>query len=197
MTDAEHSAAKAALRLRMRALRKTLIVEHPEAHWQAGDHAQDMLSALARKEPGVIAVYRAAGSEIDPGPLVENMIRLGWTIALPACRVVDAPVTFQAYAPGDALAPDIANIAAPLPSAPELAPDVIVTPLLAFDRDGGRLGQGGGYYDRTLAAVRSGARPPVVVGLAFAGQEVDRVPLDPYDQKLDAILTERGYRPLA
>ena len=69
--------------------------------------------------------------------------------------------------------------------------------MLAFDRRGGRLGQGGGYYDRTLAALRATAWPPAFVGLAYAGQEVERVPTDEHDQKLDAILTERGYRPLA
>ena len=68
---------------------------------------------------------------------------------------------------------------------------------LAFDRHGHRLGQGGGYYDRTLEAQRAQHRKPIAIGLAFAGQEVSEVPVDGHDQKLDAILTEKGYRPLA
>jgi len=71
-------------------------------------------------------------------------------------------------------------------------PDLIIAPLLAFDRAGGRLGQGGGHYDRTIEALR--ARGPVfVIGLAYAGQEIEAVPCEPHDQRLDAILTEIGY----
>jgi 5-formyltetrahydrofolate cyclo-ligase len=73
-----------------------------------------------------------------------------------------------------------------------LSPDLILAPLLAFDRRGGRLGQGGGSYDRTLATLRA-AGEVFVIGLAFAGQEIDRVPTEPHDQGLDAILTELAY----
>ncbi|MFZ3007447.1 MAG: 5-formyltetrahydrofolate cyclo-ligase, partial [Phenylobacterium sp.] len=69
----------------------------------------------------------------------------------------------------------------------------VIAPLLAFDRKGGRLGQGGGHYDRTLESLRS-SRPVFVLGLAYAGQEVEPMDLDPHDQRLDAILTETGYR---
>ncbi len=69
---------------------------------------------------------------------------------------------------------------------------MVIAPLLAFDRGGGRLGQGGGHYDRTLEALRVQGRV-FVVGLAYAGQEVAEVPSEPHDQKLDAILTETGY----
>ena len=69
---------------------------------------------------------------------------------------------------------------------------MVIAPLLAFDRGGGRLGQGGGHYDRTLEALRVQGRV-FVVGLAYAGQEVAEVPSQPHDQKLDAILTETGY----
>ena len=197
MTEAQDNSAKAAMRVHMRALRRALVREHPEADWQAGDRAGEMLKALGIKAPGVIAVYRASGNEIDPRPLAENMIKLGWTIALPACEDFACPVVFRAFKPGDRLAPDVMEIAAPLASAPEVTPDIVITPLLAFDRHGHRLGQGGGYYDRTIEAMRAAPKRPVIVGLAYSGQEVDRVPTDAHDQKLDAILTESGYRPLA
>jgi 5-formyltetrahydrofolate cyclo-ligase len=196
MSDAQDLSAKAAMRVHMRALRRQLVRDHPEADWQAGDHAQAMLAALRLKGAGVIAVYKASGNEIDPRPLAENMIKLGWRVALPACEALDAPVTFRLFKPGDRLAPDAMDIAAPLASSPEAAPDIVVTPLLAFDRHGHRLGQGGGYYDRTIEQLRSRPKTPVIVGLAFSGQEVERVPTDEHDQMLDAILTERGYRPL-
>jgi 5-formyltetrahydrofolate cyclo-ligase len=197
MTEAADNSAKAAMRVHARAHRRNLVREHPEADWQAGDRAEEMLAALRISKPGVIAVYRASGNEIDPRPLADNMIKLGWIVALPVCEDFACPVTFRAFKPGDRLAPDVMEIAAPLASAPEVVPDIVITPLLAFDRHGHRLGQGGGYYDRTIESLRQGGRKPVIVGLAFSGQEVEQVPTDGHDQKLDAILTESGYRPLA
>ena len=77
-----------------------------------------------------------------------------------------------------------------------MTPDLIIVPLLAFDAAGGRLGQGGGYYDRTLEALRAvDSIPPIAaVGLAYAGQEMDNLPMKPHDQPLDGVLTEAGYR---
>jgi 5-formyltetrahydrofolate cyclo-ligase len=72
-----------------------------------------------------------------------------------------------------------------------VVPDLIITPLLAFDRDGGRLGQGGGYYDRTFAACPHILR----VGLAYAGQEAPSLPMEAHDQRLHGVLTETGYTP--
>ena len=77
-----------------------------------------------------------------------------------------------------------------------LVPEVLIVPLVAFDRAGGRLGYGGGFYDRTLARLRA-ARPTLAVGFAYAAQEADRLPLEPTDQPLDAIVTERGVIPFA
>ena len=114
-------------------------------------------------------------------------------LSLPRIDAPESPMSFRAWSPGNPVAPDLQGCAAPLASAPEIEPELIFVPLLAFDADGGRLGQGGGYYDRTLAAL-AGKRP-VVIGLAFSGQAVERVPCDPHDQKLDGILTERGYMP--
>ena len=76
---------------------------------------------------------------------------------------------------------------------PSSAPDLIFLPLLGFDRSGGRLGQGGGYYDRTLAALRSAGPPVRAIGLAYAGQEAPRLPTDALDQRLDGVLTENAY----
>ena len=73
------------------------------------------------------------------------------------------------------------------PDGPEIVPDLLFVPLLAFDRRGRRLGYGGGYYDRTLAAL-PGA---IAVGCAFAAQEMDEVPAGPHDIALDAVATER------
>ena len=80
-------------------------------------------------------------------------------------------------------------------SAPQVTPSLVICPLLAFDKAGGRLGRGGGHYDRTIAALRA-AGPVFMLGLAYAGQEVDALVMEPHDQRLDAILTENGYTEL-
>lgn len=198
MTQPIDSSAKAILRLHLRGLRRAFVREHPEADWQAGDLAETMLAGLfkGRKRAGVAALYHASGNEIDARPLAESLIQLGWSLALPASDEIDAPIVFRAWTPGQRLAPDVLGIAAPLTSAPEVVPDLIVCPLIGFDRKGGRLGQGGGYYDRTLEVLRAGSRPPLLVGLAFSIQEVDHVPVEPHDQRLDAILTEKAFIPV-
>ena len=195
MSHASEASAKAVLRLNMRAVRRAFVKDHPEADWQTGDRAREMLQALfkGRKSSGVVAVYRASGSEIDPRPLAECLVALGWSLALPATEEIDAAVVFRRWKPGDRLAPDAMGVASPLAAAEEVSPDVVVAPLIAFDRRGGRLGQGAGYYDRTLEAWRRTVDPPAFVGLAFSCQEVDRVPVEGHDQRLDAILTEKEY----
>ncbi len=129
------------------------------------------------------------GAEIDPRPLLARLSRAGWRIALPRAVDPEAPLRF-----GDADAPrspDAFGVPAPLETLASLTPDLVLVPVLAFDRFGGRLGQGAGCYDRTIAALRL-AGAPLAVGLAFAGQGLERVPTDEHDVALDLILTERG-----
>ena len=96
---------------------------------------------------------------------------------------------FRRWSPGEPLERDAAGCPAPLPLAEVVDPELIVTPLLAFDDFGGRLGQGGGFYDRTFAA-----RPDAIrIGFAFAGQRVDRLPMERHDIPLHGVLTESGY----
>ena len=172
------------LRAAMRATRKRLAGLDPEASSRAAGHAADL-------PPGeVVAVYRAIGSEIDPDALSMALDRQGRQLCLPVVIEREAPMLFRRWAPGEPLELDLAGVPAPLPLAETVAPDLIVTPLLAFDARGGRLGQGGGYYDRTFAAL-----PEVVrVGFAYAGQEVENLPVEMHDIRLHGVLTERGYR---
>jgi 5-formyltetrahydrofolate cyclo-ligase len=101
------------------------------------------------------------------------------------------PLQFRRWSPGDPLRTVQWGIREPAEAAPVVEPDVLLVPLLAFDRGGHRLGYGGGYYDRTLRALRS-RRPVTAVGLAFAEQEVDAVPHLDYDERLDWVLTPLG-----
>ena len=144
--------------------------------------------------PGqIVAVYRAIGSELDVDALSLALDRAGRELCLPVVIERNAPMVFRRWTPGEPLELDEAGVPAPFPLAEIIDPDLIVTPLLAFDAGGGRLGQGGGYYDRTFAA-----RPNVTrIGFAYAGQEVEHLPVEPHDIRLHGVLTETGYRPFA
>jgi 5-formyltetrahydrofolate cyclo-ligase len=189
MVIASPAAAKVLLRVQLRAGRREAAAASPGA-------AEIAAAAFPAEQLGafkVVAGYRAHGSEIDPWPLMRRFAEAGARLALPAATAADMPLVFRAYAPGDGLAPDVAGMAAPLSAAPALVPDLAIVPLLGFDPGGGRMGQGGGHYDRTLQALRA-AGPIVALGLAYAAQQVARVPAEAHDQRLDAILTEKGYR---
>ena len=182
------SDAKRVLRLEMRALRRTLAAKAPDA----AERAAGNLPLGDTPAAAAVSGYLPHGSEIDPRPLMNRFLRAGADLALPVALAADAPLVFRRWRPGEAVAPDAAGMAAPLPDAPELLPGLVIVPLLAFDRRGGRLGQGGGHYDRTLEALERDA-PVFKLGLAYAAQEVARVPAEEHDRRLDAILTEIEY----
>jgi 5-formyltetrahydrofolate cyclo-ligase len=182
---------KTALRLRMRALRRRLADEVPDAAERAARRLP--LSRFSRFS--VIAGYCPQGSELDPGPIMSAILGFDPArarAALPVATDRKSPLIFRVWTPADVLVPDAFGIPSPPSSAPEVHPNLMITPLLAFDRQGGRLGQGAGHYDRTLARLRK-SRPVYVLGLAFAGQEIEAVPLDSHDQRLDAVVTESEF----
>lgn len=187
MTDSDDP--KAALRLSMRARRRALQAEAPHA----GVAAAAALAEAPLPRFETAAVYIPHGSEIDAMPLALALERAGVRLALPAVERRNAPLVFRAWRPGDPMHADGLGLPAPSPEAEAVDPELLVVPLLAFDRHGRRLGQGGGYYDRTLGRLRP--RGVFAMGLGFAGQEVDELPAGPHDERLDAVLTEAGYRP--
>jgi 5-formyltetrahydrofolate cyclo-ligase len=97
----------------------------------------------------------------------------------------------RAWSFGAPLVSGVWGIREPPADAPEVFPDILIVPLLAFDRRGYRLGYGGGYYDRTIARLRA-VKPVTAAGLAFAAQQIDQVPTTPRDERLDLVLTEGG-----
>ena len=103
------------------------------------------------------------------------------------------PLSFWPLREGDDLARNRYGILEPRSLVESVQPNVLLVPLLAFDSDGTRLGQGGGYYDRTLANLRANGHI-VAVGVAYAGQEVAKLPNDTHDQRLDGVVTEHGFR---
>ena len=182
---------KTALRTRMRALRRLLAEGTPDAAERAARRLP--LSRFSRFR--IVAAYRPQGSELDPLPVLEAILGFDPGFATPVLPVAldkTSPLSFRYWNPQDRLVPDAFGIPSPPPSAPPLVPNLVIAPMLAFDRRGGRLGQGAGHYDRTLANLRK-VRPVFMLGLAFAGQELDAIPQERHDQRLDAILTETEY----
>lgn len=142
-------------------------------------------------EPRVVSGFKSFADEIDVLPLMARLARQGWRTALPVVVARGRPLLFRAWEPGEPTVAGPWSIPVPLATAPELEPDVLLVPMLAFDRQGFRLGYGGGFYDRTLAVLRA-MKPVVAVGVAYAAQEVAELPRGPHDEPLDWILTEDG-----
>lgn len=132
----------------------------------------------------IVAGYWPMAQEIDVRPLLFSALEQGKKCVLPVVVRQNAPLVFRQWQSGDALEEGLHRTVHPFADQPVLQPDLIFVPLLAFDQMGGRLGFGGGYYDRTMATLES-----VRVGVAYDEQEVDRVPMDSFDQRLDWIVT--------
>ncbi len=140
----------------------------------------------------IVAGYAPIGNEINVWPLLEALFDEGQRIALPVVMGPQAPLAFREWSPGCHMATDRYGVSFPA-AGQTLTPQFILVPLLAFTPNGDRLGYGGGYYDRTLAALRSDGAV-FACGVAYAGQEVVELPTDPHDAKLDGILTETGFK---
>jgi len=141
--------------------------------------------------PGaVVSGFSALKSEINPVPLMRAFAAAGAQLALPVVMGKGRPLTMRAWAFGEPLDSGVWGIREPPPSAPEAFPDILIVPLLAFDRTGNRIGYGAGYYDMTIARLR-GMKPVIAMGIAYAAQEIAQVPVTPRDATLDLVLTER------
>jgi 5-formyltetrahydrofolate cyclo-ligase len=153
--------------------------------------AAHLTIALAPHKGCALSGYLPIRSEADPTPAMEAMLRHG-PVGVPEVAGRGLPLRFRLWAPGAPLVRGGFGVMIP-DDAEEMTPDVLIVPLLAFNARGFRLGYGGGFYDRTLATLR--ARGPVqAIGVAFASQEVDHLPVEATDQPLDAIVTEDGPR---
>jgi 5-formyltetrahydrofolate cyclo-ligase len=164
----------------------------PESY---GRQAADAVAArladdLQIPRGATVAGYWPLAGELDPRPGMDRLRALGHALALPRLDGRDQPLMFLAWDEGDILVEGTFKLLEPHPARPARLPDVVLAPLLAFDRRGGRLGYGMGYYDRTLGHLRSGGRRPLAIGIAFAAQEVDEVPTGPTDIPLDGVITE-------
>lgn len=141
--------------------------------------------------PGaIVSGFSPLKSEINPVPLMRAFAAAGARLALPVVAGKGRPLTMRSWNFGEPLDSGVWGIREPKPEAPEVFPDILIVPLLAFDRAGQRIGYGAGYYDMTIARLR-GMKPVIAIGIAYAAQEVAAVPATPRDAPLDLVLTER------
>ncbi|MCP5361243.1 MAG: 5-formyltetrahydrofolate cyclo-ligase [Hyphomicrobiales bacterium] len=184
---------KAFLRTTFRQQRDRLPATAREAASLAiANHARAWLKAQGTH---CCALYWPSGSEVDTRPLFAHCTALGIQTAFPALDHAKHLHFHQVERAEQLVMHPEVPVHVPPADAPEIAPECIFLPLLAFDRTGARLGQGGGYYDRTLARYSPENRP-FCIGIAFATQESAGLPTDGHDMKLDLIITEQGLIPV-
>jgi len=183
------TASKPALRNAARARRAELAKAVPDFAERLAKRA----AALEIPLNSLVGAYAALPGEADPHLLLKQLSLSGCTFAFPRVLAEDAPLCFHHWKPGRVMTPGTYGIAEPSPDWPIAHPQILLIPLLAFDARGHRLGYGGGFYDRTVDAMRRRATY-CAIGVAYAGQEIDRVPNEPHDLRLDMIAMETGVR---
>ena len=148
------------------------------------------LSAVLAGYRGVpLSGFMPIRTEIDPTPAMAEAAAHG-PVGVPVIAAAAQPLKFALWQPEAQMV--AGAFGALIPARPQyFEPEILIVPLLAFDRSGGRLGYGGGFYDRTLEKLRA-TRSTLAIGFAFAGQEMEDLPLEPTDQPLDMIVTEAG-----
>lgn len=173
---------KLALRAQLRAERDAFAAEASEAIL-APDHF------LEKLRPGlIVATYVAIGSEADPTQLAAAAAERGCTLALPFVIGRPEPIRFLAWQIGEPLVDGPFGLRQPHADSMEVAPDIILTPLVGFDARLNRLGQGAAHYDRAFARYPDATR----IGVAWSIQEVPAIPSDIWDVPLHAVITEKG-----
>lgn len=180
---------KSDLRKLARANRVAMAAAQPDFAERIATYAD----ALELPERAVIGGYVALPGEADPYLLLKRLAEKGHDIAFPRVVERNEPLAFHLWKEGLSLVRGAFGIPEPSPEWPCVEPRVSLVPLLAFDKSGYRIGYGGGFYDRTLAALAQKGET-LAIGIGFAGQEIERVPHEDHDRRLDAIVTELGVR---
>jgi 5-formyltetrahydrofolate cyclo-ligase len=174
-------------RERLIALRQALPADDRRRRGESIDAA---LRELLAELPGVLGVYWPFRAEFDPRPLIDWAVAAGRGVALPVVVDKKGPLEYRAWRPGEPLVDGVWNI--PVPEKRELVtPSVVLAPLVGFDGASYRLGYGGGYFDRTLAALSPRA---LAIGVGFAMQELETIHPQHFDVPMDVIVTETGTR---
>ncbi|CAN7253080.1 5-formyltetrahydrofolate cyclo-ligase [Bosea sp. LjRoot237] len=182
MTDSPIlSSRKAALRAEALARRDGLELDD-RLIWDEAIVARAL--ALPVFKEGPVSAYWPMRSEADPRPILEALHERGLPLCLPA--IVEKRMLFRRWAPWEPIVPGGFGTLVPSPEAAEVRPAILIVPLAAFDRRGYRIGYGKGYYDRAIAALE----PVATIGIAYAAQEIEAVPAEAHDRRLDWVVTQ-------
>ncbi len=178
---------KKTARSEAKARRKVAKAAHPDAADSAMRHFLENVEIT----PGaVVSAYRPIFSELDVSPLMLALHERGVKLCVPVIDGADMPLSFRVWTPESTMI--VGAFGAEIPEeAAETVPNLLIAPMLSFDRRIYRLGYGGGFYDRTLEKLRA-AGGATAIGYAYAAQEVAEVPIEPTDQRLDGVVTEAG-----
>jgi 5-formyltetrahydrofolate cyclo-ligase len=171
------------------AARKAAFARRKAAHEaHSGARASLLSECLAGYRGVALSGYMPIRTEIDPVPAMAEAAAYG-PVGVPVIQAAGQPLKFSRWEPGCALKEG--PFGAMIPEVDDFfEPEILIVPLVAFDRRGGRLGYGGGFYDRTLELLR-GKRATLAIGFAYAAQEAESLPLEPTDQPLDMVVTEK------
>jgi 5-formyltetrahydrofolate cyclo-ligase len=180
------SSVRAQLRRQGIAAREALTAEDHAA--RSARIEASLMDILEKREPATIGFCWPIRAEFDARPLIERLLKRGWRACLPVLVGVDEPMSFRDWSPDVPMAEDRYGIHYPA-AGDALRPDILLMPLNAFDPGGYRIGYGGGYFDRTLAAMHP---RPMTVGIGFELARVDSILPQPHDIRLDAVITESG-----
>lgn len=172
-------------------LRKIAYAQRKEAHAKGSGATEHLVRAIADQGSGTLAGYWPIRTEINPIAAMESLSS-DRRIVLPVVDGAGLPLSFRYWVPGAQMIEGAFGAAIPADKAGE-DPVILIVPMVAFDARGYRLGYGGGFYDRTLAKLKEKG-PAIAVGLAYSGQELPHVPVEPTDQPLDYLVTEKGIR---
>jgi 5-formyltetrahydrofolate cyclo-ligase len=167
--------------------RKAAKAALPDAAAQAMAH---FLADVQVAPDDIVSGYRPIFSELDVTPLMRALHERGTTLCVPVIPGADRPLVFRVWTPDTPMVEGAFGAQIPADTA-EVEPTLLIAPMLAFDRALWRLGYGGGFYDRTLEGLRA-KRPTRAIGYAYAEQEMDAVPTEPTDQRLDGVITPDG-----
>jgi 5-formyltetrahydrofolate cyclo-ligase len=179
---------KQLLRKEMRGIRKAFHNEQSVGAAEALSTKLLKLAIFSRKS--IVSCFWPIQSEVNTIPLIESLHKDGHEICLPVVIGEAQPLLFRQWTPEVEMLEGAFKAMTPAEASPVLVPEIILSPLLAFDRKGYRLGYGGGFYDRSIEQI-SKAQSVIVIGLAYSAQEVETVPTETTDQKLDFLITEK------
>ncbi len=177
--------------LRKRCYERRIRIVGAEAEAAARSIAERVSTLVDVHDRSVVSAYWPLPGELDPRPALLSLVKCGAAGALPRVVGDGKPLDFHAWRPEDRLIEGRFKVMEPAPNTMIVSPNILLVPLLAFDRHCRRLGHGKGYYDRTLQGLKANDPGVRAIGVAFAAQEVERVPTDEFDQTLDMIVTEK------